>query len=93
MGQMAVQHMSLTYLCRDAIGGLAQYQFARRMAVERAVEAGVKRDDALLMFDDIDAKIRKESGEQIADSGFCIDEINEITHKLEVLSARLRKAR
>jgi hypothetical protein len=93
MARLTVEHMTLNYICRDAIGGMGAYQFARTLAVERGVAVGMDSDAAVLMVAELDAQIRAEDGAQIVDAGFCLEEINELSHRLKVLSAEFRQAR
>lgn len=85
-------HMAVTYMCRDALGGLAHYQAARQMAIGE-LSRFVPHNQAVLFVDkqDKDYKANPVATLKNANENRCMEKVNEGLYEIEVLKAKTQK--
>lgn len=90
--QALFYHMAGTYICRDALGGLAHYQAARSIAVV-SLTRYVGNDQAILYVDEMDQKFKADprAKNPELDDARCLEAINDSLYKVNVAKAKMRK--
>ena len=86
------QHMANTYMCRNALGGIAHYQAARSIAIG-SMAPHVGRDQAVLYVDEMDRKFKADprARNPDLDDAACLEAVNDGLYRIDVVKARLPK--
>lgn len=84
-------HMAGTFICREALGGMAQYQAARTITIENLAPY-IGRDNAVLRVDEMDHRFRTDplSYTNDIDPDLCMERVNESRYAIGVAKARMR---
>lgn len=95
-----MQHLVISYACRDAIGGITYFHSARSRLEQTATMMGLDRDEAVVM-----AGQAAESAKNSADAediaidrndiemvGRCLDQLNEASDRVRLAQAEARIA-
>ncbi|MGO4838003.1 hypothetical protein AB4144_37735 [Rhizobiaceae sp. 2RAB30] len=92
LAEAVFSHMAGTYMCRNALGGMAHYQAARTIAVG-ALTPYVGNDQAVLYVDQMDKKFRSDprAKNPKLDDAACLETINDTLYKIKVAKAKLGK--
>lgn len=86
-------HMATAYVCRDALGGLANYDAAQTIATDSLPLLGIGRDESVLMVDQMsqkfeaDPRVLPDDGEHMQ---ACLEFMNEGLRQIEVVEAKIR---
>lgn len=87
----SLSYLALTHVCSSAVGD-GHFQLARTLARDVAIESGVTRDEATIAVAAKAEEIKRDP-RQINDAGTCMSLMNEQSHKIEVLRAKVRQSR
>jgi hypothetical protein len=82
-------HMAITYICRDALGGLSHYQAARTIAIG-TISPLLGEGEAILRVDEMDQRFRTDPRAANPDVSqqACIESTNETLHRINVEKAK-----
>lgn len=82
--------MALTYICRDALGGMAHYQASRTVATE-TVAHYIGRNEAVKIVGKMDAKFRNDPRNQHpnVDLQSCQEMVNDGYFRIEQAKAAI----
>ena len=95
LDKAALANMTLTYVCREAFGGLTRYQAARATAVDAFVLAGMKTNEATLAVDHMDQRLKADprvKSSQVSKQ-ICVEKATNAESDVEAWEAKLRAAK